>query len=771
MAAKNQPMPLAKDVSWHDLEFSEIMEAAPQKLTMRFKANGTDISLSIAFPMEGGMRICSEKQGFFMPSGFHTMDYRQEEPDVLEGVAGDLRFALRHRLGDWTLALYSANSRCVFQMANGDLALGQRDGEFPCVKVRGPLHEGEILYGLGERFNSLNQVGARLKMWNMDTCYHGSAPEGEPVDAYKNIPFLHSSRGYSLFLNSSYCIDADFGQKEPGIFTLESYGPILDLFFYAGTPLENIEQYTNLTGKPLLPPKWAFDYWAGGGYEVWGDNPEETIRSCMDGYAQMGIPSVAALYGEGKAFETQACYQILNERGTRMLAWNFPAEGLSGLEKKLPEIEPVDYPQLKLFDLSNHDVVAPDGRSNWIDYSHPNAGLFIQRKYSAWWEMGLRGCMVDFGEYLPEGSVAYNGMTGDEMHNFHSYCYNKAFHDAWEERFHGDYVLFSRSSYAGCQKWACNFGGDQSADFRGLRYAIRAGLSFCSSGFSFWGSDLGGYSGTPTEEVYIRWLQFSAFSPLMRSHGAPTGRDPWLFGKRAVSVFQRYFWLRQSMLSFIYGKAIAAHKTGIPLMQAMAVAFPEEPYAGWEDQYLFCSEFLAAPVENEGTTARRVAFPHGNWIHFWSGKAVRGGAVREVPAPLEDMPLFVRSGAVIPVNLTEDLELCGSGERDEGVFSLLVTLPENQRRTLFYTDEEHSYAFESFREDKGNMVLGNPDGCPVSAVLLLGEEAVCGAYADGIRMDVERRGAVTVIRCGLLWKKMRISFDTGSLSAGRRHAD
>jgi alpha-D-xyloside xylohydrolase len=214
-------------------------------------------------------------------------------------------------------------------------------------------------------------------------------------------------------------------------------------------------------------------------------------------------------------------------------------------------------------------------------------------------------------------------------------------------------MLLARSAWHGSQRLSAIWAGDQTSDFAynsGLRTAIVAGLSAGLSGFPYWGSDIGGYFGTPSDETFMRWTQFSAFSPIMMIHGAGR-REPWTFSAQTLDVYRRYAQLHIDLFPYLYTYAHEASQTGIPIMRAMPLEFPGDPES-WGDlaghQYCFGAELLVAPVYYGFSRVRLVHLPEGPWRDFWSGEGFEGGQVVRYQAGLERIPVFARAGAMIP---------------------------------------------------------------------------------------------------------------------------
>lgn len=209
-----------------------------------------------------------------------------------------------------------------------------------------PLAEDEAIYGTGERFNELDQVGRRLLMWNVDAGYHGNSADAELWRGYKNIPILHSNRGYTLFFNSFYSASADIGYTNEQKYTLEFQGPQFDVYFWTGTPEENLVSYTDLTGKSVLLPKWAYQYSAGAGSEVWTSTGSMygMAVEAMEKYAELGTPNIAAVYVESIDGDDANVYNVFKKTGTRVMKWNAPDMSLAQMRNRCRACRTVSCP-------------------------------------------------------------------------------------------------------------------------------------------------------------------------------------------------------------------------------------------------------------------------------------------------------------------------------------------------------------------------------------------------------------------------------------------
>ena len=687
-------------------------------LTVNFSVNGACYLLSICFPTIGGIRIYGNKKGYF-DSLCNSILFS----NTVDGIAAicENGYSVLVKTNSPTEINLNYNGKIFYTLDKKTLSFGFKEGKSQKFSFKGYIKSDEKIFGLGEKYNSINQVGYELPLFNDDTGYHFHPEDGDKTRSYKNVPLFHSSQGYTVFFNSFYPAVADFSLENSTKFNIEFNSPMLDIFFWCGNPIENLNNYTLLTGRPILPPKWSFGFWAGGcGYnwEKYGKeivNVRKCIKEVVKGYEALNI-FPAAFYGENYPSYDKKCYELISEIGSQMLGWNHPGVDLSmkGYDvKQIRNIFPgISDDEIPMF----HDPITNqiiDEQLFYIDYSHPKSVELIIDKYKKYWNWGLRGVMVDFGEYVYEDILAYNGMLGDEMHNFYSYCYSKTIHDAWETFLHGDYILFARAACAGTQRWVSFFGGDQNGEFYGLRQAYYGGLNASSVGFTIWGSDIGSLNECKTKELYLRWLQFATFSPLMRTHG---NHNPWNYGEDCTEIFKKYFWLRENIKEYIYSAAINSHLTGKPLMNTMAAYYPEQAnLKNEDDQYMFGDNLLVCPILYEGMIERRVMFPKGIWYDLWDGSTYKGGKEYIVSAPVEKCPVYIRQGSVIPIDTAED-ETIFTPINNVCKKALLLTLQYGDN--THYQEKDKIYRFKISLINDVEYVFVNFDGYDADSLII-----------------------------------------------------
>ncbi|MGH6945560.1 MAG: glycoside hydrolase family 31 protein, partial [Geminicoccaceae bacterium] len=293
-------------------------------------------------------------------------------------------------------------------------------------------------------------------------------------------------------------------------------------------------------------------------------------------------------------------------------------------------------------------VLEPPPTSGIVDFTHPGAYADWQGRHARLFDLGVDVIKCDFGEQVPERCVAHNGDPGSRLHNVYPLLYSRCVFEA-TERARGKGFVFARSGWAGSQRYPGHWGGDPQSDWEGLAASIRGALSWSLSGGTTYASDIGGFYGPqPGPELYVRWTQAAVFASHIRFHGIGE-REPWIFGEEIEAIVRAWLELRYRLLPYIEAGLREAAATGMPLMRAMPLAFPEQPEAwGFDTQHMFGPDLLIAPIVRPGGRVR-LFLPRGAWRDFATGEGFEGGRSLELAYPLERFPVFLRDGAEIPL--------------------------------------------------------------------------------------------------------------------------
>ncbi len=600
----------------------------------------------------------------------------EELPDQVTLTTERLRLAFSR--SPWQMRVYDLESEDApfFAQRVNDRAYGRgyevppigfHEGADGRVNVRETVAvtPGEAFYGLGEKFTPLNKWGQEHLSWTVDVGNVSS------YRSYKNVPFLMSTAGYGLFVHSSYPIVYRMGSESSISYSVQIDDAQLDYFLIYGPSFQHIlKQYTDLTGRAPVPPKWSFGFWISRcGYRSRGE-VERVIQEMRARDFPCDVISLDPWWmGDGpwttfewdrEAFpEPEEMMRRLRERGVRTCLWIHPyvpegsdayAEGLEQgyfLEKPGGDVSP----PIEAF--SGSDLAA-------VDFTNPEARAWYQEKLRDLLDMGASVFKSDFGEQAPVDAVYHDGRSGLEMHNLYPLLYNQAVFELTEAYF-GRGLTWGRSGYAGSQRYPVQWGGDSYSSLDQMACQIRGLLSYGMSGVPYCSHDVGGFDYAPEAfdqevqegypkdpQVYVRWLQFGVFSSHLRAHGKQA-REPWTYGAEVEEIARRYLKLRYRLLPYIYSEAVKSSRTGLPVARPMVLAYQDDPATHDLDlQYMFGESFLVAPIVTE-RNRRRIYLPHGEWVDYWTKDVVAGGRWLEVEAGLETLPLWVRAGAIVPM--------------------------------------------------------------------------------------------------------------------------
>jgi alpha-D-xyloside xylohydrolase len=293
------------------------------------------------------------------------------------------------------------------------------------------------------------------------------------------------------------------------------------------------------------------------------------------------------------------------------------------------------------------DPLSPLQPSGLIDLTHPDAYAWWRDGHARLFEQGVDVIKADFGEQVPADCIAHAALGRDQLHNLYPLLYQRCVAEA-TARARGHGLVFARAGWAGSQRFPTHWGGDPQADWEALAASLRGALSWGLSGGACYATDVGGYLGPPTPELYVRWAQAAVFASHLRFHGT-SPREPWAFGAKAEAVVRRWLDLRYRLIPYLERCLDEALRTGLPVMRAMALAFPAEPEAWpFDTQFMLGPALLVAPILRPGG-AVRLYLPRGRWRDLLTGAGFDGGSALELAYPLERFPVFARAEAEIPL--------------------------------------------------------------------------------------------------------------------------
>ncbi len=548
------------------------------------------------------------------------------------------------------------------------------------------LEKDEAIYGLTERI-----VADRRNSESWPKAIGGLDRRGEIVTMWVlpsfavYAPFYISSRGYGMFIEGTQPGIYDIGKTDPDIIRLgwEVGSEGFSCVFIEGTYLEILDRYTSMTGRPVMPPKWVFSPWK------WRDACVSREFATLDNiemnadvvdditnYERLGFPVGVYMidrpwaegtfgYGnfnwdENRFPNGDRMVKALHDRGWRVIIWGAPwALGKEdwefGSEAKAK------------------GLVIGD---RCLDYTNPLTVAWHRDKIEAFLKRtGIDGWKLDRAdEYNPSGKddIYHDGRTGREVHNDYPRLYIKTYYDATRAVRGDDFVLKARPAYTGTTAWSIVWGGDITgaamyglfSTDKGLRSVIISLQRAAFMGYPVWGSDTGGYQRFKNREVFARWLELSAFCPLMEIGGVES-HEPWAmptkpaYDEEMIKIFYRYTWLHARLQDYTYELAKKAHETGDPIVHPLVFDWPnDEKVKDMWDEYLYGPGLLVAPVWQVGKRQREVYLPQGEWTDLWDqSKKYKGPTTVTADAPLNLIPVYIREeySRLLPEGLTEGL--------------------------------------------------------------------------------------------------------------------
>jgi alpha-D-xyloside xylohydrolase len=537
------------------------------------------------------------------------------------------------------------------------LALVERDGQVHRATCSFHALPDECFMGTGERFAKMDLSGRTVQLRNQD---------GQGVNnrrTYKNIPFYLSSEGYGLFLHTTSFAKfslADHSSRSVQVLVEE---PTPDIFLIGGDDTADVLLgYRQLTGFPAMPPLWSFGIWMSRMSYF----SAEEVNDICDRLRREHYPCDVIHLDTGWFQTDWLCewkfnrerfpdppsfIRNLKDKGFRISLWQLPYIAYEAEQyAEAAANRYISQSERKIQGASNFSVQDYAGT---IDFSYDKATEWYKGLLKKLLDMGVACIKADFGEDI-HLDAQYHSIPAEKLHNLYPLLYQKAAFEATRDAT-GQGIIWARAAWAGCQRYPLHWGGDAASSWDGLAGSLKGGLHLGLSGFGFWSHDVPGFHGTPNfmnsvldPILYIRWTQFAVFSSHIRYHGSHK-REPWHYPEIA-DLIKKWWRLRYELIPYLLEQSEITTRTGYPILRALWLHHPDDRTTlHIDDQYYFGQNLLVAPVMNpEGT--RNIYLPEGQWIHFFSGEVFDGKQwLRNFPTPLEEMPVFVRRGATIPL--------------------------------------------------------------------------------------------------------------------------
>ncbi|CAA9203492.1 Oligosaccharide 4-alpha-D-glucosyltransferase [Flavobacterium bizetiae] len=586
------------------------------------------------------------------------------------------------------------------------------------VKMSKSSKDGECFYGLGDKATQMNLKGKRLE--NFATDQYAYQKDQEPL--YKVVPFyigLHNKQSYGIFFDNTFRTFFDFCQERRNVSSFWAEGGEMNYYFIYGPQMQDVvTTYTDLTGKPELPPLWVLGYHQC----KWSYYPESKVKEITSKFRELKIPC-DAIYLDIDYME-----------GFRCFTWNknyFPdpkrmvAELAEDGFKTIVIIDPgikIDkdywvYQEALEKDYFCKRADGPymkgkvwPGECNFPDYTNPVvrewwAGLFKELIS----DIGVKGVWNDMNEpavmEVPNKTFpmdvrhVYDGnpCSHRKAHNIYGTQMARAtYHGVKRFTYPKRPFVITRSAYSGAQRYTSSWTGDNVATWEHLWIANIQVQRMSISGMGFTGSDIGGFAEQPTGELYARWIQLGVFHPFCRTHssGDHGNQEPWAFDEEVINITRKFVSLRYQLLPYLYTMFWQYIEEGIPMLKPLVYYDQEDTQTHYRnDEFIFGNQILVCPILEPNAVGRRMYIPRGEWYNYWTNEFSTGGREVWIDTKFDEIPVFVKAGAIIPKYPVQ--QYVGELEFDE--LTLDLYFKNGKEKSVVYEDAQDGYDYKKGR--------------------------------------------------------------------------
>ncbi len=594
------------------------------------------------------------------------------------------------------------------------------------VKMSKITQNAESFYGLGDKATHSNLKGKRVSNWVTDQYAYGK--DQDPL--YKAIPFfigLHNNTSYGIFFDNTFKTNFDFAHERRNVTSFWADGGEMNYYFIYGPQMgQVVKAYTNLTGTPELPPMWAMGYHQS----KWSYYPESNVRAIAKNFRKMRIPC-DAIYLDIDYMDGFRCFTWDRSRFPN------PKKMISDLEEKgfktVVMIDPgikIDKDYWVYQEAIENDYFCKradgafmkgkvwPGECNFPDFTNP--------KVREWWaelykemmsEIGVHAVWNDMNEPAVM-EVPTKTAPLDTRHDYDGHpCSHRKAHNVYgmqmvRATYEGikKYVypkrpfVITRAAFAGTQRFSSTWTGDNVATWEHLWIANVQAQRMCMSGYSFVGSDIGGFAEQPNGELFARWIQLGVFHPFCRVHssGDHGDQEPWSFDDEVTNIVRKFIELRYQLLPYLYTMFYRYSKEGVPMLKPL-VHFDQEDHQTHfrTDEFIFGEQILICPVHEPNAQGRRMYLPRGTWYNYWTNEAVVGGMEKWVVAGLDKIPIFIKEGAMIPKYPVQQYV----GELEIKEMVLDVYYKNGVETSTVYEDGQDGYDYKKGRYSLRNFNL------------------------------------------------------------------
>ena len=585
----------------------------------------------------------------------------------------------------------------------------QEDSCFHKIEVIKKMYNDEKFYGLGEKTGHLNKKGYEYTMWNTDD---GSPHVESHKTLYKSIPFfitLRENSAYGIFFDNTFKTYFDMGKENSNYYYFGADDGNLDYYFIAGPELDKVvTRYTDLTGTTPLPQMWSLGYQQSR----YTYDSKERLMEIANNFREKDIPcDVLHLdidymddfkvftWDENKFPNPKEITKELSNNGFKVVTIIDPgvkkSKGYSIFDQGIEngyfatDKDGITY----INKVWPGDSAFPDFTDSQVrDWWGDNQKLMIDSGVSGIWNdmnepASFNGPLPDDVQFKNDGRPAAH----KEVHNVYGHLMAKATFDGYKKHTGKRPFVITRACYAGSQKYATAWTGDNQSSWDHLRMAVPMLLNLGLSGMAFTGTDVGGFVSDTNAELLSRWVQVGCFSPLFRNHSAVVTRDqePWAFDENTLNIYRKYVKLRYKLLPYLYDLMKQCESSGLPPMRPLVLHYTNDKNVHeLNDEFLFGENILVAPIVEQGKNFRAVYLPEGNWIDYWTGETIKGMQHIIKKAELDTCPIYIKQGSIIP-NYPE-LNYIG----EKVISDLVLDVYPGDGEYTHYQDDGSSYNYK-----------------------------------------------------------------------------
>ena len=616
-----------------------------------------------------------------------------------------------------------------FQRDTGDELVAD-DSYLPMAWENGRVHvwkkmpEDEGYYGLGDKAGPMNRRDRAFTMWNTDA--YAWRESTDPL--YKTIPFfigLRKGLAYGIFFDNTWRSSFDFGKEGHDFYSFGAEGGEINYYFFAGpTPAKIVQDFTALVGHTRLPPLWTL----GFQQSRYSYEPEERVYEIAKTFRDKKIPA-DAIYLDIDYQDKNTPFTINRTEFPTFakLITDLSAEGfhtvlITDLHIKKEAghgYAPYDTGAkedvfVKRADATTFVGAVWPGESVFPDFTLARAREWWGGLYKNFADMGAAGFWNDMNEpsvfLTPTKTMPLDvrhrlddGTTLPHLaiHNVYGMENVRATEEGLLKlRPNERPFVLTRAAYAGAQRYAATWTGDNVSVWNHLGMSTPMLLSMGISGYGMVGDDIGGFAGSPTPTLLTRWIEAGAFNPIYRDHTAKgtADQEPWVHGPKHEAIRKRFIEERYRLLPYIYTSVEEMTRTGIPLMRPLLLAYPQSPeFFNDDGEFLFGPDLFVSPVTTELQDEKVIQLPPGNWYDYWTGEKSSEKELKKLKPALDQVPVYVRAGAIVP----RQPVVQNTGEIPKGPLELRV-YPGPDCKGSLYEDDGHSLNY-----DKGEFLRVN----------------------------------------------------------------